>query len=152
MMKNWNFKVQGSPQEIIEKLESALRSADGFVFSVDNDSKLFNFRKRVKFPDQILHRNRVVAKGKILSTTAGNETDLEISFAQHFFMKMTVFSVIIFWISLIALIPRISSGITLYIIEGVAIAVGVLLLIALQKKFKRDIQKYKTLISEILQS
>lgn len=151
-MKNWNFKVQSSPQEIIEKLESALKSAGGFVFNVDKDSVLFNIRKRIKYPDQILHRNRVVAKGKILNTNADNETDVEINFTQHFFMKMTVLSVVIFGLSVIAIISKISSGATMYIVGGIVLAIGIVLWMALQKKFERDIQKYKTLISDILAS
>jgi formate/nitrite transporter FocA (FNT family) len=40
----------------------------------------------------------------------------------------------------------------LYILGGVLLAVGILLWIAVQKKFEKDIQEYKTLISEILDS
>ena len=151
-MKNWNFKVQNSPREIIEKLESALKSSGGFVFDVDPDSAFFNIRKQIKYPDQILHRNRVVVKGKILNTNAENETNVEISFTQHFFMTMTVCSIIILGLSLIVVISKISSGTTMYLFGGIVLAIGIVLWIALQKKLERDIQKYKTLISEILAS
>lgn len=153
-MEKWNFKVKGNPQGIIKKLESALDSFGGFIFNVDhgkNDTVLFNFRKPIKYPDQILHRNRTVVKGKILKADTENETDVEISFTQHIFMTLTVFSIVFLGVVLIAIIPRISSGASMYILEGILLVLGIVLWIAVQKKFKRDTQKYKALISEILE-
>ena len=65
MMKNRKYKVLSSPQEVIKKLDSALVSAGGFVFNADNDSASFEIRKPVTYPDQILHRNRIIVNGKI---------------------------------------------------------------------------------------
>jgi len=154
-MKKWNLKVKGNPQEIINKLDSALKSFGGYIFNTDQDKSdtiIFNFRKPIKYPDQILHRNRTIVNGKILKTGTENETDVEISFTQHFFMIMTVFSIILFGLVLIVIIPRISSGASMFILVGILLAVGIVLWVALQKKFEKDIQKYKTLISEILES
>lgn len=152
-MEKWNFKVKGNPQEIVNKLDSALKSFGGFVFNIDQDKSdavKFNFRKPIKYPDQILHRNRTVVNGKVLNTGTENETDVEISFSQHFFMTWTVFSVVLLGLVLIAVIPSISSGALMYILIGILLVLGVVLWMALQKKFARDIQKYKALISEIL--
>lgn len=151
-MEKWNFKVKSKPQEIINKLNSALESFDGFVFNIDhakNDSVLFNLRKRVIYPDQILHRNRIIVNGKILKTDIENETDVEISFTQHFLMTWTIF--IFFVLCLVAIISIIYSPASMYIPGGILLAVGILLWIALHKKFEKDIQNYKTLISEILE-
>jgi len=152
-MKKWNFKVKGSPLEVVRKLETALESFGGFIFKINqnkNDITTFNFRKPVKYPDQILHRNRTIVKGKVIKTADKNETKLEITFSQHFFMILTVLSVVLLGLVLMVIIPTISDGMTMFILEGVVIALGAVLWIAIRKKFERDIQKHKTLISEIL--
>ena len=85
-MKAWDFKMKSKPEEIVEKLNSALGSVNGFVFKMnreENDSVKFNFRKRVLYPDQILHRNRIIVNGRVLKTNTENETEVEISFTQH---------------------------------------------------------------------
>ncbi len=154
-MKKWNFKIKSNPQENIKKLDSALDSIGGFIFNMDqgkNDSAIFNFRKPVKYPDQILHRNRIVVKGKVLKAATENETDVEISFMPHFFMTLTVISVVIFGLWLIGVISETSTGASLYLFGGLIVAMGIALWVALQKKFERDVQEYKTLISEILES
>lgn len=151
-MKNWNLKIQNSPQEIIEKLKSAFASAGGFIFNVDEESALFNIRKPVKYPDQILHRNRIIVNGSLLNGTTENKTDVEISFVQDFYMKMTVISIIIFGGILIALLSRISSAAAMYLLGGLVLVIGLVLWLALQKKLKKDTEQYKTLISEILAS
>jgi hypothetical protein len=154
-MKKWNFKVKSNPQEIINKLDISLGSVAGFVFNTGhdkNDSVIFNMRKRVHYPDQILHRNRIIVNGKILKTDAENETDVEIYFKQHYLMTLIIYINIFFGLGLIATIPGISSNASMYIPGGILVAVGIVLWIALQKKFEKDIQKYKTLISEILAS
>lgn len=154
-MKKWNFKVKGNPQEIIKKLASTIESFGGFIFKIDrgkDDAVLFNFRKPIKYPDQILHRNRTIVNGKILKTEAENETDVEISFTQHMFMILTISSIILFGVVLMVTIPRVSSGISMYLLEGILLALGIVLWIAVQKKIERDIQKHKTLIAEILEA
>ena len=154
-MKKWNLKVKGNPQEIINKLDAALKSFGGFIFNIDHDKKsdtvAFKIRKPIKYPDQILHRNRTIVNGKIFKTETENLTDIEISFTQHFFMTLTVFSVILLGLVLVVTIPKISSGASIFLLEGILLVLGIILWIAVQKKFERDIQKYKTLISEILE-
>lgn len=154
-MEKWALKVKGNTQEIINKLNSALESADGFVYNMNqdkDDSAVFNMHKRVKYPDQILHRNRVNVNGKIIQTDTNNETGLEIIFSQHIFMKLTVWSIIISGLGLIAIISRMSINPSMYILAGILLAVGIIFWFTLQQKFAKDIQKYKTFISEILES
>ena len=150
-MKKWNLKVKGSAQDVFEKLDSALGSVDGFIFNKDHDNKdsvVFNVRKPIKYPDQILHRNRVVVNGKILKSDIENESDVEITFTQHLIMTLTIFSVFI--PGLFAILFVIYSG--TYMPGLILLAVGIVLWMALRKKFEKDIQKYKTLISEILEA
>lgn len=151
-MKAWNFKVKSNPQQIFKKLNSTLGSADGFVFNMDhdkNDSVIFNVRKRVIYPDQILHRNRIIVNGKMLKTDTKNETDVEISFTQPIVITLILF--IFFGLGVFAIIVGISSSASTYIPGGILLAVGIIFWIAVQKKFEMDIQKYKILISEILE-
>ncbi len=151
-MKAWNFKVKSNPQECIKKLDSALRAVDGLVFYMDNDKNdtvTFTVRKRVLYAYQMILRNHIKVNGKMLQMDTENETDVEISFTQHFLITLYVS---IFWISgLLAIISGISSIATMYIIGGLLIAVGFALWIYLQKEFARNIQEYKTLFSKILE-
>ncbi len=155
-MKKWNFKVKSNVQEIIKKLDATLGSVDGFVFNINNDkndSVIFNMRKRVHYLSQILHVNRITVNGKILKTDTKNETNVEISFTQHFLVTLIIFTHMLLGLGLlIAIISGIISSASIYISGGLLLAVGIVLWIAVQKKFEKDIQKYKTLISEILES
>ena len=151
-MKAWNSKVKSNPQEIIKKLDSAFGSVDGFVFNMDhdkNDSVAFKVRKRVQDALQVIHDNQTIVNGKMLKTDTENETDVEISFTQHFLRRLYVSIYLVF--GLLAIILGISSSATIFIIAGILLAVGIALWIVVKKKFERDIQKYKTLISEILE-
>ena len=153
-MKAWNFKVKSNPQEVLKKLDAAFGSADGFVFNMDNDkndSLLFNMRKRVHYTSQILHVNRISVNGKILKTETENETDVEISFTQHLVMILII--IYIFILGLIAIVSGIRSGASFYIYGGIllAVGIGIVLWIAIQKKFENNIQEYKKLISDILE-
>ena len=149
-MKAWNFKVKSNPQEIIEKLDDALGSVKGFVLKMDNDrNDLLTFKLRKRALTYIRY-NQIIVNGKILKTETENETDLEISFSQHF---ITILYVSFFWsLGLIAIILGISSSATMYIFGGIFLAIGIALWKEEQKSFKKNIQKYKTLISEILEN
>ncbi|PHR36891.1 MAG: hypothetical protein COA38_00750 [Fluviicola sp.] len=151
-MKAWDFKMKSKPEEIVEKLNSALGSVNGFVFNMardENDSVKFNFRKRVLYPDQILHRNRIIVSGRVLKTDTENETEVEISFTQH--LATTVTTYMLIGSGLFTLIIAIGGNASAYLPGGILLALGIVFWIALRGKFERDIQKYKTLISEILQ-
>lgn len=151
-MKTWNFKVRSNPQEISNKLDSGFRSADGFVFNMDhdkNDSLTFKVRKRVLYGLQIILHNVITVNGKMLKTDTENETDIEISFTQHLLTKLNVSIYLVF--GLLAIILGIKGSAIIFIIAGFLLAVGITLWIDVQKKFEKDIQKYKTLISEILE-
>ena len=149
-MSNWKYKVQSSPRDILLKLESAFVPDSGFKLNVDSSSSSFKIRKPVRYPDQILHRNRMVVNGLISKTNADNETHVDISFKQDFYMNMTVFSMISFAAILIFLIARLSTGVSMFLFGGVVLAVAFVLWMALQKKLKSDTEKYKVLISEVL--
>ncbi len=155
-MKKWNFKVKGNVQEIIKKLDSTLGSADGFVFNIDNgknDSVTFKVRKQGLYAFYLMFINKIIVNGKILKTDTENETNIEISFTQYFLWKLVIYTNLFLGLGyLIAIISGINSSAYMYIPGGILLAVGIVLLIAVQKKFEKDIQEYKTLISEILES
>lgn len=144
--------MQSSPQAIITKIESALTAAGGFVVDVNAESASFNIRKPVRYPDQILHRNRMIVNGKIRHQSTENVSDVEISFSQDFYMKMTVFSMVVFAGILIALISKASSGAIMYLLGALVLIVGVVMWMALQKKLEKDALRYKELVGEILGS
>ena|SRR5674476_1459774 len=148
-MKEWNLIVKSNPQEIIKKLDSTLGSVDGFVFKIDknrNDLVTFKVRKRASMYSGF---NLIIVNGKILKTDTKNETDLEISFSRHFMIILYIS--IFFGLGLLAIMVGISSSATMYIVGGILLAIGIALWKEQQKSFKKNIQKYKKLISEILE-
>jgi len=154
-MKNWNFKVKSNIQEIIKKLDSTLGSADGFVFNIDNgknDSVTFEVHKQGLYAFYLMFVNKIIVNGKILKTDTENETNIEISFTQYFLWKLIIFTHMFLGLGfLIVIISGISSSAFMYIPGGILLAIGIVLSIAVHKKFEKDIQEYKTLISEILE-
>jgi len=153
-MKKWNFKVKSNVQEIIKKLESTL-GVDGFVFNIDNDkndSVTFKVRKRGLYAFYLMFINKIIVNGKILKTDTENETNIEISFTQYFLWKLVIFTHMFLGLGfLIAILLGISSNVYMFIPGGILLAVGIVSWIAVQKKFEKDIQEYKTLISDILE-
>ena len=153
-MEKWNFKIKSNVQEIIKKLDSSL-NVEGFVFNIDNDkndSVTFKVRKRGLYAFTMMFTNKIIVNGNILKTDIENETNLEISFTQYFLMKLIIFFYLVLGlVYLIAITSGISSSASMYILGGILLAVGIVLSIAVQKKFEKDIQEYKTLISEILE-
>ena len=153
-MKAWHFQVSSNPKEISEKLESALGPVNGFVFNMKNDKHdtwSFKVRKRVQYVWYMIFLNYVIVNGKLLKTAAMNVTDVEITFTQHFLMKTIIFAHVVGGFGfLIIILSGISSGVSMYITGGVLLAIGIVLLIDLQKRFDKKAQEYKTLISEIL--
>jgi len=154
-MKNWNLKVKSNVQEIIKKLESTL-GVDGFVFNIDNDkndSVTFKVRKRPQWSHSLMLYNKIIVNGKILETDTENETNIEISFTRYFLTKLILFFTMVLGLGyLIGVILGIVSDTAMSIVFGIYLVIGVGLWISIQKKFKKDIQEYKILISEILES
>jgi hypothetical protein len=101
----------------------------------------------------MVFHNWTIVSGKLLNTATENNTDVEISFRQHFLITLILFTHIFKGIGfLIAILSGISSNPSLYLLGGMLIALGIALWIGIQKKFEMDILKYKTLISKILAS
>lgn len=155
-MKAWSFKVKSNLTEISKKLESALGSLNGFVFDIDNDthnSTTFKMRKRIMYAWHLAYHNWTTVNGKLLNTGTENETNVEIAFTQHFLITLIIYTHIFLGLGfIIAIFLGISSSTSMYILGGILLAVGIVLWVAIQKKFKKDIQSYRTLISEVLES
>lgn len=155
-MEAWNFNVKSTPKEIGKRLESALGSVDGFVFNLDRDtnrSMTFKVRKRILYAWYMVFQNWTIVNGKLVETDTDNKTNVEISFTQHFLITLLIFTHLVLGLGLlIAIVTGTGSSAPLFILGGVLIAIGILLWISIRKKFEKDIQKYKTLISEILES
>ncbi|MGJ5640568.1 DUF423 domain-containing protein [Formosa sp. S-31] len=145
-MENWNFKIKKRPKEIIERLKSELNSIGGFVFD-EKKPTTFSFRKRILYPFYMVFQNWTIVNGKLLNDNVENDTNMEISFNQHFLIRLILFIHIIFGLGLVFGLFLTTKN---YIFGGLIIALGIVLWIAANRKFKKDTEKYKTLITEIL--
>lgn len=153
-MKKWNFKVKSDPAQTSKNLESALGSIDGLVFNMDQDkynSITFKMRKRILYAWYLQFLNSLVVNGKLSKTDIKNETDVEIHFNQHFLWKLVIFTHFGIGLAfLIAIISGKSNNAMMYLFAAIILVAGIILWIRVQKKYERNIQEYKSLISEIL--
>jgi len=154
-MKKWNFKVESNPKQISTKLESALKPVAGFVFDLNhdkNDSITFKLRKRILYAWYLLINNSIILNGKISKSSSKNDTEVEITFTQHFLSKLIIFTHVFIGLGLlIVILSGVSSKSYFFIAGGVSLGIGILSWFAVQKRFNKNVQEYKTLISDILQ-
>ncbi len=154
-MKAWRFKLTRSPIEISEKLESELKTIGGFVFNMNhenNKSVTFKMRKRILYAWYMAFQNWTVVKGELLNNDKENETNVKITFNQHFFIRLIIYTHIILVLGfLIAIISGINVNTSMYILAGTLVILGIVLWLAIQRKFEKDIQKYKSLMTEIFE-
>ena len=149
--------IKNNTKNISEKLESALRTVDGFVLNikkVKNDSLAFRLRKRGLYAFQVIFQNKIIVNGKIIKTNTKNETDLEISFTQDFLTKLILFIFILsgLGLSLIAIISKTNNNSYMLIVGGILLIIGIALWVDINRRFEKNIQKYKALISGILEA
>jgi hypothetical protein len=97
-------------------------------------------------------QNWTVVKVELLKKDTENETNVKITFNQHFFIRLIIFTHIFLILGiLIAIVSEINVNASIYIIVGTLVALGLVLWFAIQRKFEKDIQKYKSLITEIFE-
>ncbi len=153
-MKIWNLNIKNNPKEICEKLEATL--IDRFVFKINrvkNDSVTFKLRKRILYVWYMYFHNWTTVNGKLVSTDTENKTNVEISFTQHWFITLIIYAQMLLGLGLLlSIILGVNSSTSLYILGGILLALGIVLWIIVKKKFEKDIQNYKALINEILES
>ena len=151
----WNFEVSCNPKEVSERLEFALGTVYGFVINIShekNNSISFRVRKRILYAWYMAFQNWTIVNGELLKNDMESKTNVKIIFNQHFLIRLIIFTHIFLGLSfLIAIISGISSNASILIVAGILLAIGIVLWIAVQKKFRKDVQKYKILISEILE-
>ena len=153
-MKKWNLTVKNNPQDISQNLESALKSVDGLAFNIKHDKKKsikFKMRKRIQYVWYLIYINSIIVNGKLSKTDIENETNVEILFSQHFLWKLVILTHILLGLGfLIAIISGKNSSAITYSFGAGILALGIVLWIMVQKKYERNVQEYKTLISKIL--
>ncbi|MCM5663999.1 DUF423 domain-containing protein [Galbibacter mesophilus] len=153
-MKKWNFKIKSNPKELGEKIESSLNSVNGLVFNLDcdkNDSINFKIRKRILYPWHLFFLNSLVVNGKLSKTKIENESNVEISFNQHFLWVAVILADMILGLSLlIVVVSGKDNNVYTYLIGTLILAIGVILWIRTQRKYEQNIQEYKILISQVL--
>lgn len=155
-MKTWNLIVKSNPEEISHTLESALKSVDGLVFKINNvDENVIKFkiRKRIQYAWYLMYSNNVVVDGKLSTTEIENETNVEMLFSQHFLWKLVILTHVFLVLGLLTAVTlgKISSTST-YLFGTVILVIGILLWSMVQKKYNRNIQEYKLLISTALKT
>ncbi|PRX39292.1 hypothetical protein [Salegentibacter salegens] len=153
-MKNWNFKVKRNPNEISENLEASIGAVNGFAFDIKSDgSNLISFkiRKRLLYAWYILYHNNVVVNGRLSNADAKGETNVDISFNQHFLWKFVIFTHLFLGLGFVIAIFLGNSDIPMYVLAAITLAIGIFLWFRLQKKYERNVQEYKKLISKTLE-
>ncbi|PIB26438.1 hypothetical protein [Maribacter sp. 4G9] len=147
-MESWNFKIEKRPNEITERLESELNSIGGFVFDKKNPTT-FSFRKRVLYAWYMAFQNWTIVNGKLSSNSTDNTTNVKISFNQHFLIRLIIYTHIILGLGLIlGLFITTKNEPSTYIVGGLIIALGIVIWITTKRKFKKDAEKYKGLITD----
>ena len=153
-MKKWNFKLNNNPKAVSKNIESSLGTVNGFVFNINHDknnSITFKMRKRILYAWYLFYINSIVVQGKLSKTAIENETDVEISFNQHFLWKLVIFTDMFVGLAiLITFFSGENSSPYLYLMAVAILAVGVILWIRIQKKYERNMNEYKTMISKVL--
>ncbi len=78
--------------------------------------------------------------------------NVKITFNQHLFIRLMIFTHIILVIGfLIALTSGINVNTSIYILIGTLLILGIVLWLAIQRKFEKDVQKYKSFMTEIFE-
>ncbi|PKP51939.1 MAG: hypothetical protein CVT92_11155 [Bacteroidetes bacterium HGW-Bacteroidetes-1] len=151
-MKNLSFKINKEPQQIIEQLKSEISKSGTFTLNIkeeENEILSFNLRKRIQFGEQILHRNLVIVKGEISRIDRENCSKVDISFKQN--PLVIISKIILFGLGLISILTGFLSS-TSFIIPGIILlAIGFILWFSLNKSFKDNSEKYRVLLSELLE-
>ncbi|QLE00348.1 DUF423 domain-containing protein [Galbibacter sp. BG1] len=153
-MTKWNFKLKNSPKKLGEKIDSSLNTVNGLVFHLNrdkNESINFKIRKRILYPWYLFFLNSLVVNGKLSKTKIENESNVEISFKQHFLWIAVILADMILGLSLlIVTVSGKDNNVYTYLIGTLILAIGVILWIRTQRKYEQNIQEYKTLISQVL--
>jgi hypothetical protein len=86
----------------------------------------------------------------MLKNETEEKTKVEITFNQHFLIKLIIITHLVLILAfLIAVFSGMTANASTYILGGTLLAIGIILWVAIKRKFQKDIQKYKLLITEI---
>lgn len=155
-MKDWNFKVKNSPDEISKKLESSIGSTTRFVLNMDYNkiaTVKFKIRKRLLYVFEVNLLNNIIVSGKFMESNTNNATDVEIYFTHHPLAKLLISGYFILGFGfLFGIIFQLNNHAYSYIIAVVLLTIGVFLIFHLKNNFNKNVQEYKKLISEILET
>lgn len=155
-MKKWKFQINDSPKEISEKLKSSLGRANRFVLNLNSDKKdmvKFKIRSRILISLENSSSSRIIVKGEMYKAAAGNETDVRISFAPHPLLKLLWFGHLVLGLGLLAgMFLKLNSSLYVIVFGGIFLAIGVFFWLHHQREFGKNVQEYKAMISQILES
>ncbi|MCX2836808.1 DUF423 domain-containing protein [Salinimicrobium sp. MT39] len=154
-MKDWNFQVNTSPEEISKKLESSLGDRNRFVFKTSRekiDSIKFKIRKRLLLAFEVNVQNNIIVNGRILRREPNTATNVKISFTHHPLAKLLMYGHVILGLGLLAgIIFEINRSSYAYLVVGILLITGILTGMHLKSNFNKNVEDYKKLIGEILE-
>ncbi|MGI0105141.1 DUF423 domain-containing protein [Salinimicrobium sp. WS361] len=155
-MKDWNFQVNTSPEEISKKLESSLGDRNRFVFKTSRekiDSVKFKIRKRLLLAFEVNVQNNIIVNGTILRREPNTATNVEISFTHHPLAKLLMYGHVILGLGLLAgIIFELNSSSYVYLVVAILLITGILTGMHLKSNFNKNVEDYKKLIGEILET
>ena len=152
-MKEWNFKVKRSPTEISKNLESSLEPLNGFVFDMKQGASnliSFKIRKRLLYAWYIIYHNNVIVNGRLSKAETKDETNVHISFSQHFLWKFVMLAHLFLGLGFVIAIVSGNSDTPMYLLAAMTLVIGIFLWFRTQKKYERNVKEYKALISTTL--
>ncbi|MDO6489874.1 MULTISPECIES: DUF423 domain-containing protein [unclassified Cellulophaga] len=155
-MRKWNFKMKTNPKEVASKLESELGSIKSFVFLIngtEDNSFTFKVRKRILFAWYLIFHNHVSVKGNLSKSKEENGTNVNISFDRHLLTKAVILTYLFIGLCwTILLLTSANNSFYMYLVGGIALAVGIILWLYERKVFDNKVEEYRTLISGILKA
>ena len=154
-MKAWRLQLESSPKQINDKLQSGLNAHGGFVLvtNLEGDSVMtFSVRKRIFYAWYLAFQNWTVVKGAVSKNDPNNKTTVDISFNQHLFIRLIILThSAVFLGFLAAILSEAPLNDSIYELAATMLASAIVLGVAIQRKFERDVQKFKTLLTHIFE-
>ena len=154
-MKAWRFQLENSPKQINDKLQSGLNGHGGFVLTTNlegDGAMTFSVRKRIFYAWYLAFQNWTVAKGAVLKNGPKNKTTVDISFNQHLFIRLIILTHSAVFLGFIAaILAKAPMHDFIYVVVAAMLTAAIVLGVAIQRKFERDVQKFKTLLMHIFE-
>jgi len=149
-MKRWVFEIDGSPKDVLQRLDPVTLSKKGFLFRYSkkvDGTILFKLRKIIKDFDKLYYYNLIVLKGEIVSQN-DKSSSVIIHFKEHYLN--IILRIVLLILGLLAMATGLYVNSGIFIIGVIFFLVGVLLYLWMNSRFKVNIKKYKLFLIDLL--